>query len=242
MGLVVTFILGAFVLAGAAIGAFAKNEELIREVSIAVALGAMAMLLIEDLVPEVVEEASVLGYPLIVVGISLGVAVLVVLDRFLPDHHHEADHNDSALHIGLATAIALIIHNIVEGMGVYSVSIESATLSVLLGIGIGIHNIPMGMIVSAGIRDQSTPQKIAVLAAASLSTFVGGLVMFTLSSAIDERIVLFMICLTIGMLGYIILFELVPHVVCSKNKPMALLCIVIGLAAVAASGLLEGLA
>ena len=55
MGLLITLILGVFVLAGAAIAGFTKNAEWIRELSIAVALGAMVMLLVNDLVPEAIE-------------------------------------------------------------------------------------------------------------------------------------------------------------------------------------------
>lgn len=57
MGLLITFVLGIFVLIGAAIAGFAKNEHRVSELSVAVALGAIVMLLALDLVP-----AGIRGY------------------------------------------------------------------------------------------------------------------------------------------------------------------------------------
>ena len=246
MGLFITLALGVFVLAGAAIAGLAKNEERIRDLSVAIALGAMVMLLLVDLLPESFENVELIGKPLTIGAILLGVLVLIALDRFLPDEHEgvgtDGTEHESARHISIATALALVVHNIIEGMSVYGVAMESWTLAVLLGIGIGIHNVPMGMIVYAGIRNESLTHRGIVLAIASLSTFVGGLVMFALGDAVDERVVAFMISFTVGLLAYIVVFELVPHVVHSKDRVMCIAGVAVGLALVAASGLLETLA
>lgn len=244
MGLVVTFALGVFVLFGALVAGLAKNGHRIREISIAVALGAMAMLLADDLIPEAVEISESLGWPLVAGGIAAGVLILVFLDKFLPESHHGEEHVDveeSAFHISIATTIALVVHNVVEGMSVYSLAAQSLAMAVVLAIGVGLHNVPMGMIVYSGLRDESTKHKVVVMGFAALSTFVGGLAMFALSNAVDETLVSVMICLTIGLLCYIIFFELIPHVLHSTNKRITVISIFVGVAAVAMSGVLEGL-
>ena len=43
---------------------------------------------------------------------------------------------------------------------------------------------PMGMIVYAGVRNEKPAHRVAVLACAALSTFLGGLVMFALGDAV----------------------------------------------------------
>lgn len=253
MGLVITFVLGVFVLIGAAIAGFSKKGDKIREISIAVALGALVALIVGDLVPESLEEIGELGVPLTILGIVAGFVVLLALDRALPesheshDHNHDADHEHAhvrshALHISIVMTIALVIHNIIEGMSVCGVALESVPTAMLLAFGVGIHNIPMGMIVYSGVRDESTNHKVIILALAALSTFAGGLIMYALSFAVDERIVLFMINLTIGMVAYIVLMELLPHVIHSSNKPLAIVCVLIGLVIVLASGMIEGIA
>ena len=253
VGLVITFALGIFVLAGAAIAGFSKKGDRIREISIAVALGALVALVIGDLIPESIEEIDELGIPLMLLGIALGFIVLIALDRLLPEHHeshdhqHDADHEhvhvrSHALHISIVTTIALVVHNIIEGMSVCGVAMESVTTALLLGFGVGVHNIPMGMIVYSGIRDESTGHKIIIMSLAALSTFAGGIIMFALSYAVDERIVLFMINMTIGMVLYIVLMELLPHTLHSSNKRLAVICALAGFAVVIASGAIESIA
>jgi ZIP family zinc transporter len=257
LGLVITFTLGIFVLAGAAIAGFSRNGDRIREVSIAIALGALVMLLANDLIPEAIEEIEVVGMPMAFACVAIGFMVLVALDHLLPESHeshdHEEDHHDTAehehrhlrshaLHISIITTIALVIHNIIEGMSVYGIALESVTTAALLAFSVGMHNIPMGMIVYSGVRSESTRRKIIVLGCAALSTFLGGLVMFGLGRAVDDVVVLAMICLTIGMIAYIILMELLPHALHSSNKGLTALFILVGLGIVFASGFLEGLA
>lgn len=244
MELFVTFILGVFVLAGAAVAGFAKNGRQISEISIAVALGAMAMLLLDDLLPEALENASFIGWPISLVGVALGVLVLLALDKFLPESHHgaeRAESGDSTLHISIAATIALVAHNIVEGMSVFSLSQQSMAMAWALVIGVGLHNIPMGMIIYSGLREASLRRRVIVLGFAVFSTFFGGLLMLALSSTVDPRLVPFMVCITIGLLCYIIFFELLPHVVRTDNKKQAILFILVGVAAVAASGFFESL-
>ncbi len=245
MGLLITFTLGIFVLAGAAIAGVAKDEQRIREISVAVALGAIVALLIFDLLPEALEGTEEIGWPLTLIAIALGFLALVILDRFLPESPavHNHSHADStALHISIATTIALSIHNIIEGMSVYGVASQSVSTALLLAFGIGIHNLPMGMIVYAGVRGQSLAKRILVLGVAVLSTFIGGLIMFALGEAVDEHVVAFMIAVTIGLLLYIVLAELLPHVLKTSNRPRAIAGALIGAAVVFLGISLAGLA
>lgn len=243
MGLLITFALGIFVLAGAAIAGLAKNERRVSELSVAVALGAIIVLLVMDLVPETFEGIEHLGWPLTAVGIAAGFAVLAVLDRFLPEAHeaHGEDHgHGSALHISIAVVIALTVHNVIEGMSVYGVASESASAALMLAFGIGIHNLPMGMIVYSGVRDQPLVRRACVLAVAALSTFAGGLVMFALGASANDLVVHFMIALTVGLLLYIVVMELVPSIVAARDKRLAVIGIVAGAAVVLLGVLLAG--
>lgn len=235
MGLIITFLLGLFVLAGAAIASFAKNEGWVREASFAVAAGAIVVLLLGDLLPEAAEGAETIGAPASLLAAVIGFVALVVLDRFLPDappETLEGHAHGSALHVSVSTAIALSIHNIIEGMSVCGVASESVATAALLAFGVGIHNIPMGMIVASGLRHENTGKRVAVLGAA-LSTFVGGLVMTGLGSSIDEGVIAFMLALTIGLLAYILVLELIPHLLRADHKRTALAGFVVGAVIVA---------
>ena len=45
------------------------------------------------------------------------------------------------------SSVAIILHNIIEGMAVYSMAAESLNVGVMIAFGVGLHNIPMGMII-----------------------------------------------------------------------------------------------
>lgn len=255
MGLLITFVLGIFVLLGAAIAGFAKNEHRVSELSVSVALGAIVMLLVLDLLPETFEGVEHIGWVLTLVAVIVGFAVLTLLDRFLPDssmaHHDGEAHghahglgqpHGSALHMSVAVVIALTVHNIIEGMSVYGVATQSVTAAFLLAFGIGIHNMPMGMIIYSGVRDQSLGRRIVILAIAALSTFLGGLVMFMLGTAVDDHIVHFMIALTVGLLLYIVICELVPHAIRTDNAKLTIAGLLVGAGVVLLGVTLAGMA
>ena len=231
MGLIITFALGVFVLAGACIAGFAKDEQRICDLSVAVALGAIAVLLVCDLAPEALEGIEDIGWPVTLLAAAIGFAVLVALDRFLPESpsaHHDSHANSTALHISIATTIALSVHNIIEGMSVYGVASQSTTTALMLAFGIGIHNMPMGMIVYSGVRRQPIVKRVAILGIAVLSTFIGGLVMFAAGSAITQSVVAFMVAVTVGLLLYIVICELLPHVLRATNRPLAAIGVLAG--------------
>ena len=261
MGLLITFVLGIFVLIGAAIAGFARNEHRVSELSVAVALGAIVMLLALDLVPETFEGIEHIGWLLTVVAVVLGFAALAALDRFLPDSGHgkhgghghaegdeSHDHahapvvsghpHGSALHVSVAVVIALTVHNIIEGV----VKVLTCFAALLLAFGIGIHNMPMGMIIYSGVRGQSLGRRVGILAVAALSTFVGGLVMFAIGSAADDHIVHFMIALTVGLLLYIVICELAPHALRTDNAKLTIAGLLVGAGVVLLGVTLAGMA
>ncbi|MEI3376558.1 MAG: ZIP family metal transporter [Coriobacteriales bacterium] len=263
MGLLITFVLGIFVLIGAAIAGLARNEHRVSELSVAVALGAIVMLLVLDLLPETFEGVEHIGWVVTVIAVILGFAALALLDRFLPDsdhgghgsHGHDEDGeahshtpvvsghpHGSALHVSVAVVIALTVHNVIEGMSVYGVATQSVTAALLLAFGIGIHNMPMGMIIYAGVRNQSLGRRVGILAVAALSTFVGGLLMFAIGSAADDHIVHFMIALTVGLLLYIVICELAPHALRTDNAKLTIAGLLVGAGVVLLGVTLAGMA
>ena len=72
-----------------------------------------------------------------------------------------------------------------------------------------------------------------------LSTFIGGLLMLLISNLLNEFVMGILICITLGMLLYIIIFELIPHILHSKNKLLSIIGIVIGVLVILISSMLE---
>lgn len=213
--LLVTFCAGLSVLVGSIIIKFTKNAHKFENLSIAIALGALLSLLIFDLGPEILEmteEAPILSIILAVIG---GFAFLVLLDRFVPDHDG-GEHNSE--HIGIIASLAVILHNILEGMAVYTLALSSLQKGILFAVGISLHNIPMGMLIYSTLSEHKKSRKIGVLSVVTLSTLVGGILMALVSTYITAVVEAVLMSVATGMILYIVFVELLPHTI--KTKPI----------------------
>lgn len=243
MGLLITFILGIFILIGILVIKLSKNSKIVEQLSISIALGTMASLVILELLPEVLETFDSKKY-IILISIIVGIVILKILDIFIPEHDHEhgLSHNcteDNLIHIGIVSSVAIILHNIIEGMAVYSMTIESLKLGFIVSLGVGLHNIPMGMVIYSTLKNEDNKKKVILLMLTILSTFIGGILMMFISPLLSETVIGILICITLGMLLYIILFELIPHLLHSKNKLLTVIGIIIGILVLITSTLIE---
>lgn len=249
MGLLITFILGIFILIGALVIKLSKNKKVVEQLSISIALGTMTSLVCTELIPEVFEtfksDNFIKTMLIILLLVLTGIVILKILDKFIPDHDsaHGLEHNcsdENLVHIGVVSSAAIILHNIIEGMAVYSITSESLKLGLLVALGVGLHNIPMGMVISSTLNSSKKNNKknIIILLLVSLSTFLGGILMMLISSILNDFIMGILICITLGMLIYIIIFELIPHLIHSKNKFLSIFGIIIGILVIMISRML----
>jgi ZIP family zinc transporter len=239
-GILITFLAGISIAVGAAITRAVKNTEIIEHVSIALAMGAMLSLLIFDLFPDIREFSG--GYSLLDAALLIagGILVLRVLDMFIPDHEdtEETHDRENAVHIGLISALAIMLHNIVEGMTVYSMTLVSLRSGIIFALAISMHNIPMGMLIWTTLEGSSRRRKRAVLLTVTLSTLVGGIIMQVLAGAVTARITGGLVCIASGMILYIEFAELIPHVFRTKSRGLSAGCAAAGFALVWASCLI----
>lgn len=235
MALIITLIVGLFTFLGSLIIIFIKNNKKIVDFSISIGFGVLFALIILELIPETLEliqtKFMVVGsiITVIVLG-ALGILILKMLDRFVPNH--DSDNKNNLIHIGVMTSIALIIHNLLEGMAIYTSLSSSLKFGTILGIGVALHNIPLGMSITSLFYNNGKNNKKAVLMSllVSLSTFIGGLITFIFAGAIlNEFYRGIILSITLGMLIYIVLFELLPHMVENKNKNNVVLGMLIGI-------------
>ncbi|MBP3506640.1 MAG: ZIP family metal transporter [Lachnospiraceae bacterium] len=242
MGIVITFVLGLFVLFGVVVVKLAKGSKTIEQLSIAIALGTMVSLVAMELIPEVLETFHGVWLVVAAAAAIVGIVALKVLDHFIPDHedsHHEEQTEENVIHIGVISAVAIILHNIVEGMAVYSICAESVKVGMLVALGVGLHNIPMGMLMYSTLQKDSRKKQVLILGLAAVSTFVGGLLMALISPVLNAFVIGILICIGLGMLLYIIFWELIPHLFHSPKKWLSGLGILLGIAVIIVSTFLE---
>ena len=233
MELFITFFLGLFILAGALIAKATDRSAGISDFSLALAFGTMTALSVIELIPEIFEHCGRAGFIVVPAGLAAGLLLLKKLDALVPDHGHHHEHHgeghqhgravhdhghgesarDTAemIHIGTISTIAIAAHNIIEGMAVYSVTRESLQMGIVMAISVGLHNIPMGMILYTTLRKEAKKKMNGLFAAAFFSTFAGGLLMAVLWTVLTDFFIGILMSLTLGMVVYIVVYELWPH-------------------------------
>lgn len=230
LALLLTLVVGLFMLLGSLIIFMNKNNKNITTLSIGTAFSVMVFLLGLEIIPEALEHLGfesnkILGLILFVVFTFLGGLALKLLDKHIPHHHddHCHDHHkeESHLyHVGIMTLIAVVLHNVIEGMAVYGVFNTSLNSGLVLGIGIILHNIPLGMAVTSTIykANNNVKKTLILVTIMALSSVVGGLLMYPISlTAIGEISIGILLSITTGMLGYIVLFEFL-HIIVERYK------------------------
>ena len=232
--LVLTLFSGLFFLLGFIVVRFVKAKKELSILATSLALIIMLGMLFIDLVPEIIELTAALNgsksYKILItlLFIGLGALILKVFDLFLPHHHHHhkdendnlKEHNSHLFHIGFILAISLVLHNILEGMSLYIIATESFGAGVLMMLGVGLHNLPLGIEVASNMELSKQGRKMqwGMMALLSLSSFVGGLVLFFLGSSLSDVPLFFLVCIACGMILYIALFELLREIFNYRNN------------------------
>jgi len=236
MGLLLALISGLFFLVGFIITNKVKNKEKLSYFAISLAFVVMLNLIVFDLIPEVLEvfENNIL---IAIVLILVGLFLLKLLDLFIPDHHHNHkddeknhhEHNSHVYHIGVVTLISLLLHNIIEGIAIYGLTINNLESGLFMCIGVALHNIPLGIeiaVLLSNLKSKKYSNKV-LLTILSLSSLFGALLVSFFGN-ISELFLGVVTSLTLGMIIYISLFELLPEIITNRKHKEVYYGIIVG--------------
>ena len=219
MGLLLSLFASVFVLIGSLIIIISKNNKFVINFSLALAFIVILGLIFLELLPESISYTNFLTTSIFAL---VGILILKLLDYFIP-HHHEFD---NLTHIGVITSIALIIHNLIEGMSIYGVAKTDLSLGMLMSLGVGLHNIPVGMMVTSIILKTNKNKPLLLLLI--LSTLLGGLIMMLLNPLVNDLIIGIFLSITLGMLLFIVFDELLFRVYKVKKEKSTILGLIVG--------------
>lgn len=240
IALTLTLLVGLFILGGSIIGIILKKNKKIIDLGVSIAFGVIITLIAVELIPEILESSidnmgTFWGIVISLVLAFLGFVILQQLDMFIPhheeeDHHHKHKcHDEHLKHIGIITSIALILHNIIEGMSLYITTYTDIKMGLLLFIGIGLHNLPMGLVITSSFINEYDKKKILIISLiVSLSTTIGGLFIF-ISGIESELIMGLLLSVTLGMLIYIVFCELLDQVLKIEDKKTSIIGVIAGI-------------
>ncbi len=213
----VSFIFGI----GLLIPRLVKNRQKLLLFSTALTFIIMLSLILIDLLPEIIELLNpfknLYNLGLFLLFTILGILILKALDMFIPEHHHDHHENENvekhyehAFHIGLITAVSLVIHNLLEGMSIYITGLSDIKLGLMMALTVGLHNLPLGIEVATSYelkKGKKNIKKITIFILLT-SSFVGALLLYLFNLNLSQTLEGLLLSLTLGMLIYIVFFEL----------------------------------
>lgn len=233
MALFITLIAGLFFMVGALLAYFGKNKKGLVDFSIGLSFSVMALLLTFHIVPEAMEMLEDRSPIFMYVFIVMGIVMLKLIDMLVPHHDHESEkktHHRHLKHIGIISSLALVVHNVIEGIAIYNVALNDTKAGVLMAIAVGLHNIPFGVEITAMLNETKKGNKQVLLNIILLtfSTVLGALLMMLFNS-VSNFVLGCLMSLTIGMIMYLLLFELLVELGASKNRKHSSAGLIVGI-------------
>ena len=235
LALFITFLLGFFIIIGVIIAFFLKKQKKVLDFIFAFALSILTMLILVDLLGHTIEHLGIKHIYLFILFTCLGLLIFKIIDDFVPEHEDakmtKNEEKKNIVHIGVLATIALIIHNFVEGMAIYLTSANDINLGIMMALGVGLHNIPLGIIITTTLNsDKNTGKYLFCIISLFISSFLGGLLLYLLNiNTVSDIVIGSLLALTIGMLLYIIIFELYPKVKKTTNKKVTIIGLITGI-------------
>ena len=168
---------------------FVKDEKKLIVFSVGFAFSILLGLAFTDLLPECLE--------------SLDNKVIMVICMLSGIENHME-------HIGLISSIALLLHNIIEGTAIYTTGLSDLKLGAIMALGVAFHNIPLGIQISSLIHNKK--EKLTLISLLTISSVIGIILLNVFNIEISEMASGVLISITIGMIIYISLFELLCEV------------------------------
>ena len=195
-----------------------------------------------------------LGSWLTVGGFFLGILVMALIDKLVPEaeNPHEAHtveemdgtsevHKQKLMRMGMFTALALGIHNFPEGLATFLSALSDPTLGITVAIAIAIHNIPEGIAVAVPIF-YATGSKMKAFKLSFLSGVsepIGALVGYLIIAPFfNDAVFGITFAAVAGIMIYISLDELLPSAREYGEHHWSMYGLIAGMAVMAASLLL----
>ena len=191
-----------------------KSQDIIIPVCLSFAAGVMISISLFSLIPEAVSAISktFILFPAILI-VSIFIVVGILFSSFVDQKIEKKFANNQLYKLGLISVIALMFHNIPEGITTFISSNQDLRLGITLSIGIALHNIPEGISIAVPIYYATKNKKKAILLTfiSGFSEFFGAVLAYLFLAPIITSLGLGVIlALAAGIMIHISIYELVP--------------------------------
>ena len=195
------------------------NKETMITLSLAFAGGVMICVSITDLIPEAFSliRESVLPFPCILIlaiFLVLGILTSIFIDKLFPNKTSNYTRQGHLYRVGMISMMAIIAHNLPEGIATFLSSTNNMKLGLMLSIAIALHNIPEGISIAIPIFYSTKSKKKAFLYTllSGLSEPLGALLAYLfLSSFVTPFLMGLLLSMIAGIMIHIACYELLPE-------------------------------
>lgn len=203
-----------------------KNTDRVVYSSLAFAAGVMITVGVTDLIP-----SSLSGFLnmyhlipsilLTLIFIVLGIVISTIINKYIPDIDSKEINNKGLFKVGIISMIAIILHNIPEGIATFMTSTKNISLGLSLALAITLHNIPEGISISVPIY-YSTKSKFKSLLytfISGISELLGAVIAYLfLAPYMNDFVMSILMSLIAGIMFSISIYELIPASLKYKNN------------------------
>lgn len=180
--------------------------------------------MIEDAVP------GRKGHLIVLASFFGGIIFTALLEKWVHSfgghHHHDIDevHSHSESHaeneeknhlqkLGLMTAVSIAIHNLPEGLAIFTAGLKDITIAIPLAVAVVLHNIPLSIAISVPIYYSTGSKKRAFLYSSlvGLCQPLGAIVGYAIfSNFFSDMLFGILFAIISGIMIFVSLDELIP--------------------------------
>ena len=225
MAFIITTIAGLSTLLGT-IFVFIKFKDRYKIINASLSFAAAIMITVSifDLMPEGYNllSGSNISLLLLLISINIGIIISMFIDKNV--------HGNDLYRVGVISMIAIIIHNIPEGIATYIACTHDLRLGIPLAIAITLHNIPEGISISLPIyyAEKSRGKAILYTFISSLSEIFGAIIAMIFFKNINNNFMGILLGIIAGIMLYIAIYELIPETIKYQNKKVSIISFIIG--------------
>lgn len=191
-----------------------KGSEKHLDIGLGFSAGVMVVASFTSLLLPAIELG---GVPLVTLGFFAGVGLVVILDRSIPHEHLLRGYEGplfmrSRVKRVWLVVMAILIHNLPEGLAVGSSSGISFSAGLSMALAIGVQDIPEGFAVSfpIAVAGKSKKRALGISVLSGLSETLMAVIAALLSSA-SESLLVFTLSLAGGSMIYVVSHEVIPE-------------------------------
>lgn len=209
-----------------------KYQDTIISFSLAFSSAIMLTISILSLIPEAFNylntSLTFSSIIIILIWINLGIILSLSIDKKI----EKKIDNSSLYKLGILSIIALVLHNIPEGITTYLTTTNNLKLGISLSLAIALHNIPEGIAIAVPIYYSTRNRKKAFLYTiiSGFSEFLGAILAHIfLKRYINNFILSIILSLTAGIMLHLSIFNLLPNSISYQKPKTVFIGLIIGI-------------